>query len=188
MSGVGAATDTATDTAPGGTELSAPQPTTTFVNPSTTLTVVLPSVAPQSQATARDEGGTASAQVVNGCVPTGSCREIDAPLVAFPGGHLSGIDFAHASLTGADFRDADLSGVDMTGANLSGADLSGANLNGAVLAGANLRGVFMRGSTLLATDLRGADLFDAIVDGSDFTKAVFCDTTWVDGRELDGSC
>jgi hypothetical protein len=148
----------------------------------------LPPVEVQGEATAVDESGVASAVLLNGCAPSGECREIDAPLVAWPGGQLGSVDFSFSTLTGADFRGADLTGANLTGANLSGANLSGARLDGANLSAVNLRGATLVGASLQGVDLRGADLTDSILDGASFRAAVFCDTAWVDGRELDDHC
>lgn len=167
-----------------------PSPVTTGppVNPSTTIVVSVPPIPSQASASGREPSAAGAADRINACVPTRTCSEVDAPLVAWPGGELSQQDFGFAVLSGADFRGADLSGVNFTGADLSGANFSGAKLDGANLASADLSGAFLVGARLRGVDLRGANLYQAVSDGADFEAATFCDTAWVDGRVLNDDC
>lgn len=157
-------------------------------SPLTTIRPVLPPVEPQAEATGVGEDGQVVAARLNGCVADGSCRQIEAPLVIWPGAQMAGLDLSFSVLTGADLRGADLSGANLTSANLSGANLAGANLDGATLADVDLTGATLMASSVRGADLRGADLRDAIVDGATFQASIFCQTTWVDGTRLNDLC
>jgi uncharacterized protein YjbI with pentapeptide repeats len=154
----------------------------------TTLAVRVPEIEPQEAAGSVRPGAEAAAERFNSCAAEGSCREVDLVLVSWPGAQLPGIDFGFAEATGADLRGADLSGADFTGANLSGANLTGAKLDGATLASANLSGATLVGASVQGVDLSGTNLFEAIIDGASFRSSIFCQTTWIDGRELNNLC
>jgi uncharacterized protein YceK len=154
----------------------------------TTLPVSLPPVEAQAAATPVRPGAEAAAETFNACSAEGSCREKDLVLVSWPGAKLPGIDLGFAKMTGVDLRGADLSGADLTGANLSGANLSGAHLDGADLSSVDLSGATMIGTSARGVVLSGATLFEAIIDGASFQNSIFCQTTWIDGRELNFLC
>ncbi|WP_208028274.1 pentapeptide repeat-containing protein [Rhabdothermincola sediminis] len=154
----------------------------------TTVEAELPPVEPLAKPTGVGEDGELSAARLEGCVTGGSCREIEAPLVIWPGAQLAGLDLSFAVLTGVDLRGADLSGANLTSANLSGANLAGAKLDGATLADVNLTGASLTLASVRGTDLRGADLRDAIIDRASFQASIFCQTVWVDGTRLNDLC
>jgi hypothetical protein len=150
----------------------------------------VPPVEPQPLPVGRDDTPEAAgaAERLTDCVAAGSCRDVDAPLVEWPGVDLSDVDLSFGKFPGVDLRGMDGSGGQFVGASFSGAILIGADFTGANLSGADLSGADLTGAKLLGANLSGAIFRDAVIDGADFTAALLCRTTMPSGLDRNDGC